>query len=151
LGGALATFAAVDIITKISIASSKIIFYTFGSPRIGNQVFTDYLFSLYPNGGYQRVTHYNDAAPNSPDIVFGFIHAGDEVWYSSSDFNNLTYKVCRYYVGQSESQECLNSLSIASGVAAHLNYVGHEMTGICAKPLGVEKLAPSTASLFLEE
>ena len=36
LGAALATFAAIDIKTKLNIASSKITFYTFGSPRTGN-------------------------------------------------------------------------------------------------------------------
>jgi hypothetical protein len=152
LGAALATFAAVDIKAQISIASSKIIFYTFGSPRTGNQAFTDYVFSLYPNGGYQRVTHFDDGVPVAPAIVFGYNHAGDEVWYSSSDFNNLTYKVCRNKAGQSESRECLNSLGFPIGKAAHLNYVGHNMTGNCAKPLTTgEQFAPTTTSLFLKQ
>jgi hypothetical protein len=151
LGAALATFAAVAIKTQISIASRKIIFYTFGSPRVGNQAFTDYVFSLYPHGGYQRVTHYDDAAVVVPAMAIGFSHAGDEVWYSSSDFNNLAYTVCRNKAGQPESQQCLNSMGDANGSAAHLNYVGHEMTGRCAEPLTGEKLAPTTASLFLED
>ena len=63
LGAALATIAAIDIKKQVSISASKITFYSFGSPRTGNQAFTDYIFGLYPNGAYQRVTHYNDVVP----------------------------------------------------------------------------------------
>jgi predicted lipase len=82
LGAALATMAAIDIKNKIKIAASKITFYTFGSPRVGNQAMANYIFHLYPNGAYQRVTHYNDIVPHVPPReVFGNIHSGNEVWY----------------------------------------------------------------------
>ncbi len=62
LGAAFATFAAVAI--KRNYGFSSFTFYTFGSPRVGNQAFSDYVFSQFPNGLYQRVTHYNDVVPH---------------------------------------------------------------------------------------
>ena len=46
LGGALATFAAVEMKTKMNV-SRKMTFYTFGSPRTGNQAWTDYIFRQF--------------------------------------------------------------------------------------------------------
>lgn len=79
LGGALATFAGVDIKTSLRL-KTKISMYTFGSPRTGNQVFTDHIFKLFSTQGYQRVTHFNDVVPHLPPIEYGFSHAGNEVW-----------------------------------------------------------------------
>ena len=43
LGGALATFAGVDIKTTLGV-TTRMTMYTFGSPRTGNQAFTDFVF-----------------------------------------------------------------------------------------------------------
>jgi predicted lipase len=51
-GAALATFAAIDIIDRLKPFFNQVNFYTFGSPRTGNQAFTDYIFALFPNGKY---------------------------------------------------------------------------------------------------
>jgi hypothetical protein len=37
--------------------------------------------TLFPNGGYSRVTHYNDVVPHIPIDTLGFKHAGYEEWY----------------------------------------------------------------------
>jgi predicted lipase len=99
LGGALATFAAMEIKRQVSIAASKITFYTFGSPRTGNQAFTNYIFGLYPNGGNQRVTHYNDVVPHLPPTTFSFNHIGDEIWYLNPGAD-LTYRTCKNVAGK---------------------------------------------------
>ena len=65
LGAALATFAAVDIKEQLN-PSHKIYFYTFGSPRTGNQAFSDHIMSLYPSGEYYRVVHAQDIVPHLP-------------------------------------------------------------------------------------
>lgn len=96
LGGALATFAALDIKRNIK-PSNQILFYTFGSPRCGNQVFTDYVMTQYPRS-YNRVTHYTDLVVQMPTRGMGFSHAGDEAWYYNSG-NSMSYKVCANYVG----------------------------------------------------
>jgi hypothetical protein len=49
-------------------------------------------------GGYQRVTHYNDAVPHLPPrnkLGIKYNHAGDEVWYKNYGAD-LTYKICKY-------------------------------------------------------
>ena len=54
----------------------------------------NYIFHLYPNGAYQRVTHYNDVVPHVPPReVFGNIHSGNEVWYPHQNDNN-NIKIC---------------------------------------------------------
>jgi len=65
LGAALVTLAALDISRQLT-PSNNIEFYTFGSPRLGNSVFSDYAFSIFPDGKYSRVTHYNDMVPHVP-------------------------------------------------------------------------------------
>ena len=129
LGAALATFAALDVKTKLNIASSKITFYSFGSPRTGNQAFTDYLYSLFPNGGCQRVTHYNDVVPHLPPTAFGFNHIGDEIWYQNPG-TDLSYKTCKNVAGKQEDLTCSSSI-YATGIEAHLIYIGKSITGIC--------------------
>ena len=92
LGGALATFAGVDVKEQTS-TSNPVSMYTFGSPRTGNQAFSDHVFALFGTDGYQRVTHYNDVVPHLPPTPFGFNHAGDEVWYKNAG-TDLTFNVC---------------------------------------------------------
>jgi feruloyl esterase len=129
LGAALATFAAVNVKTKLNIPASKITFYTFGSPRTGNQAFTDYLYSLYPNGGCQRVTHYNDVVPHLPPTVLGFNHIGDEIWYKNPG-TDLSYTTCKNVAGKQEDLTCSSSI-YATGIEAHLIYLGKSFNGIC--------------------
>ena len=132
LGAALATFAAVQIKEEINPPASQLVFYSFGSPRTGNEAFTDYVFKLYPNGGYQRVTHYNDVVPHLPPTEFDFNHVGDEVWYNVDSDTDLTYKVCLNSPGRQEDLTCSNSI-LATGIDAHLNYMGRPIVGICSK------------------
>jgi predicted lipase len=132
LGAALATFAAVDLKTKLNIPSTRITFYTFGSPRTGNQAFTDYLYSLYPTSGCQRVTHYNDVVPHLPPTVLGFNHFGDEIWYKNAG-TDLTYTTCKNQAGKQEDLSCSSSI-YATGIEAHLIYLGKSFTGICKQP-----------------
>lgn len=78
----MSTHAALDIKQNIKL-NNTVRFYSFGSPRTGNQVFSDYIFSLYPEGSYKRVVHYNDIVPHLPITEMGFNHAGDEIFYNS--------------------------------------------------------------------
>ena len=128
LGGALATFAALDIKRRIN-PSNKINFYSFGSPRTGNQAFTDYIMSLFPAGGYQRVTHYTDMVVQVPPRQLGFNHAGNEAWYYNT--NDLNVKVCENNAGSLESTSCADSYIFTTGIDAHLNYLGHPISGMC--------------------
>ena len=51
--------------------------YSFGSPRVGNQAFSDYVQSL---GVVQRITHYQDTVPHVPLESWSFVHVVNEVY-----------------------------------------------------------------------
>jgi predicted lipase len=67
LGGALATFAILDLKETFNF-SNPIRFYTFGSPRVGNQNFTNYFMTHFPGDIYQRVTNHIDAIAHIPPL-----------------------------------------------------------------------------------
>ena len=99
LGASLATYAALAI--KKNFDFSRFTFYTFGSPRTGNPAFSDYIFSYFPNGAYQRITHYNDIVPHLRPHVNGFQHASDETWYINPG-TDMTHQTCTNSAGKSD-------------------------------------------------
>ena len=128
LGAAQATFALVDIKTKIN-PSNHIIFYSFGSPRPGNQAFSDYVMTLYSD--YKRVVHLNDCVPHLPLTAMGFNHAGEEIWYNDAN-NDGAYKICQNFIGKPENNQCSDT-QIIDGAAAHIVYVGVPITKSCTQ------------------
>jgi len=54
LGGAMATHLALDVYQVLGYQNA--FYFTFGSPRVGNQAFAYYVDSIYPNA--IRVVHY---------------------------------------------------------------------------------------------
>jgi hypothetical protein len=129
LGGALGTFAMLDIKRNLKF-SNPIKFYSFGSPRVGNQAFTDYFMSMFPAETYQRVTHYTDVIVQVPPRQMSFNHAGTEVWYYNDAFDGLR-KVCTNYIGYVESGWCADSYLFTTGIDAHLNYLGKPISRMC--------------------
>jgi len=110
LGGGLATLAAYDIGPSLSIPS---VVYTYGSPRVGNQVFTDIFFKLFPNS--IRVTNLDDIVPHLPPLDMNYHHVAQEVWWNKPD----TYKICDL---TGEDKKCSDS-TLLRKVNDHLNYM----------------------------
>ena len=81
LGAAVATFAALDL--KLAHPKTPLLFYAFGSPRPGNQQFSDFVNTLLPQ--YNRVVHINDVVPHLPLTAMGFNHGGQEIWYNTEN------------------------------------------------------------------
>lgn len=55
--------------------------YTYGSPRVGNQFFVDFV-AAQPGDEY-RITHYDDPVPQVPpslDLLGGYRHLSPEYW-----------------------------------------------------------------------
>ncbi len=125
LGAALATFAALDIKTKLNPKTS-ILFYTYGSPRAGDQGFTDYLLTQFPGTGYHRVVHTNDIVPHVPITIMGFNHGGNEVWYNTE----TTYVQCANQAGKPENKGCADTRSDVDP-ASHKIYLGIPVTKSC--------------------
>ena len=128
LGGALATFAGVDIRTTLGVTTTMTM-YTFGSPRTGNQAFTDFIFKQFSTQGYQRITHNNDVVPHLPPTEFGFNHAGNEVWQKNQG-DDLTVVQCSNAAGKPENTACADSI-LATGTDAHLRYLAVTIGSQC--------------------
>lgn len=128
LGAAIATLAAIEIREQINPTTLR--FYTFGSPRVGNQEFSDYVMKYFDDGYYSRVTHFDDGVVHAPLKSMGFNHAGNEVWYKNKD-TDMTYQECENSIGKSESSACSNQYIIQTGIAAHLTYLGKPISNMC--------------------
>ena len=85
--------------------------------------------NLYPNGGYNRVTHYTDIVVQIPTRKMGFNHAGNEVWYYY--YNDNRYNICENNPGQPENSSCADSYLLTTGIDAHLNYLGRPISKMC--------------------
>jgi len=120
-GGAMSTLMAFDIIT---IYTNYQISYliTFGSPRVGNIEFVDYMNSHNDNS--YRVTHYYDMVPHLPEEFFGYAHISNEIWYNEE---NSIYKICNDKYEEDES--CSNSCAPlhCTSTADHLYYLNVTM------------------------
>jgi predicted lipase len=127
LGGALATLCAFDIMyNELPYTISQHI--TFGSPRVGNNVFFYYFkaFGIYS----KRVTHQYDIVPHVPEEFLGYEHINNEIWY---DEHNVQYTICDDY--NEEDPNCSNSCAPTkcTSTSDHLNYLNVSMgnDGFC--------------------
>ena len=127
LGGALATICAFDILyNELPYVVSQHI--TFGSPRVGNDIFFEY-FKTY--GIYsKRITHHYDIVPHVPEEFLGYEHVNNEIWY---DETNEYFSICDDYMR--EDPICSNSCAPTkcTSTSDHLNYLNISMgnDGLC--------------------
>eukprot|EP00296_Roombia_truncata_P000222 JP435887.1.p1 GENE.JP435887.1~~JP435887.1.p1 ORF type:complete len:315 (+),score=59.64 JP435887.1:1-945(+) len=116
LGGAEATLCAVDLTFHHNLSVNII---TFGSPRVGNNVFAQFFQDLMPH--HQRWVNKGDIVPHLPPTkppfsLLGFHHVGTEYWISSAGD-----MVCD---GSGEDVSCSNSLTTLSyNIHNHLFYM----------------------------
>ncbi|KAL2074861.1 hypothetical protein VTL71DRAFT_8640 [Oculimacula yallundae] len=87
LGGAVATIAAAYL-RQLGYPCDV---YSFGSPRVGNQVFADYF--NWQAGAHYRVTHTDDPAPRFPGRGLKFYHTGTEFWLSTGGAKTINYDI----------------------------------------------------------
>lgn len=102
--------------------------YTYGSPRVGNQGFVDFVAAQ--EGNEFRVTHFDDPVPQVPpslDLLGGYRHLSPEYWLEIEGGGNFSaeavtladFKVC---VG-SDNEDCNASTGTSAfDVAAHRWY-----------------------------
>jgi len=121
LGAAVATFNALSF---KETGFSDVIFYDFGSPRVGNQAFANYFATKVAN---QRVVHYNDCVPQVPPQFidgFNYWHVAYEIWYNLA---NTSYKICD---STGEDPSCQDSLKETElDCNSHLNYLNETLGG----------------------
>jgi triacylglycerol lipase len=96
LGGALAMLAAArfnmgraavprspDSVDAQQRVPTDVWLYTFGQPRVGDGAWRDW-FDARMRGQAFRVVHAEDVVPRVPPLLFGYRHAGVEVFYPGS-------------------------------------------------------------------
>jgi len=108
--------------------------YTFGQPRVGDQVFVSAFEAEFGPIDTYRVTHADDPVPHLPFEFMDFKHLATEVYYEKTTSNG--YVVCN---GSGEDPDCSNSKSDLVPVAvitcgtepskcAHLDYMTDSKT-----------------------
>ncbi|KAJ2460526.1 hypothetical protein GGF42_000786 [Coemansia sp. RSA 2424] len=116
LGGAQATLAAVDIVAEHPEWANKLELYTYGQPRVGNAVFSNWL-SKQPFPIF-RTVYRGDLVAQVPLVAMGFQHQAQEVWYTAG----AQTKFCGR---NAENPSCQNSLSpLQLSTMNHLQYPG---------------------------
>lgn len=114
LGAAIATFAFVDLYLQFGNIDY---FYTFGSPRVGNENFANYINHGFGDVFKARVTHHRDPVPHLPLDSMGFLHVDREVFYSE---DSSQFTLCAM---GGEDPNCANQFDIDVDVSDHLDYL----------------------------
>ncbi|KAK0215107.1 Alpha/Beta hydrolase protein [Armillaria fumosa] len=114
LGAALATLDALmfrDALTNISIQTT-----TFGSPRVGDQAFANFVDSSLSNEGFARITNKADPVPHLPPLFLDFVHAQGEV-----HLGDAGAVLCEGQENKSDAcADGVGPLAIADGVGDHI-------------------------------
>jgi len=87
-----------------------------------------------------------------PPHFMSFQHAGDETWYEHAGAD-MTHMTCPNAAGASdENQNCADHV-LATGIDAHLMYLGRAIGGgACTSSVETElEVAEEAASLFLSQ
>ncbi|KAJ1849940.1 hypothetical protein LPJ70_000141 [Coemansia sp. RSA 2708] len=94
--------------------------WTFGQPRVGNRMFSEYYTEVLGNQTY-RITYQGDIVPHVPPWqVLGYQHNPLEIHIINKDGD--------FYVCQNTAREDLDGAyrwpTIDTGVADHVDYFG---------------------------
>lgn len=84
LGGSVSNIAAVTLYLN---GYTNVYHYSFGSPRVGNEAWSNYCSEVLVNNPY-RITHYKDMVPHIPYESMGYVHIINEVW---EDYNHVLH------------------------------------------------------------
>lgn len=87
LGGAVATIAGA----YIRAAGIPCDIYSYGSPRVGNTAFVNFVNSQV--GAHYRVTHTDDPIPRYPGKLFGYRHTSPEFWLRTGSATTINYGI----------------------------------------------------------
>ena len=119
LGGALATFCALEMKLILGIEDVRVV--TFGSPRVGNSIFADWYKKKIPQNF--RFTHNRDMIPSLPPAYMGFSHIAQEIWLVDVVPSRTLVGVCN---GSGEDPKCHRgacSFGFCSSLTDHLLYL----------------------------
>lgn len=97
--------------------------YNFGSPRVFNDVGSNWFNSHIGRADFRRVTHVGDTVTHVPTIALGGRHIGNEVYFYEKNLS-LNYRVCA--MDDSEDKTC-GYKDVAIDFMQHKWYGGFSM------------------------
>jgi len=122
LGGSLALLAAITL--RQTFPESKIRTYSYGAPRTGNRIFSEYVNQTFGKDAF-RVVHGNDGVPTMISTKLGYYHHGIEYWQHSSPPSEATTVECNV---DGEDPACSASIPSHGLNLAHATYFGISAT-----------------------
>ena len=128
LGAAVGTLAGANL--RLNAALGTIDIYTYGSPRVGNAVFANFVDGQA--GSEWRVTHLDDPVPRLPPIVLDYYHTSPEYWLDDGTADTVTYGVGDIEVCPGIANISCNAGTGGFDIEAHLHYF-EDIAG-CAPP-----------------
>ena len=124
IGAAIATLAAAELRAMNYTADT----YTFGSPRVGNEAFAEFVTNQAPQLGHNyRMTHFNDPVPMLPPVFLGYEHTSPEYWLANGTATRNDYTASQVIVCQGIGNDKCNAgvgLFNSDG-DAHNHYLGN--------------------------
>ncbi|KDR78622.1 hypothetical protein GALMADRAFT_244080 [Galerina marginata CBS 339.88] len=118
LGGSIALLAAVAL--QQNFKNTPTLTFSYGAPRTGNKVFSDYVNATFGEGAH-RVVHGNDGVPTMIPISLGYHHHGVEYWQYTHPPSEETTAKCD---AEGEDPSCSASIRSQGVTLAHMNYFG---------------------------
>ncbi|KAH7033437.1 lipase [Microdochium trichocladiopsis] len=131
LGGAVATLATA----RARKLGFSIDLYNYGSPRVGNQAFAEFVTSQ-PGVEY-RITHLTDPVPRLPPIFLGYHHISPEYWLSNGIANTTDYSPADIKICEGTASVQCNAGGLGFDPDAHNYYLGHITA--CTGPFDFKK------------
>ncbi|TLD15206.1 hypothetical protein PspLS_10749 [Pyricularia sp. CBS 133598] len=121
IGAGVATVAAARLRNRLNV---DIQLYTFGSPRVGNDAFANFVTNQNRGRNY-RVTHYDDVVAALPPAWAGFAHVSPEYWLRRKDASDFNYPLSEVVVCEGINPKgCRNSKGTTLSGKAHGEYFG---------------------------
>ncbi|RDW56567.1 hypothetical protein BP6252_14095 [Coleophoma cylindrospora] len=116
LGGGVATIAAA----YIRAAGIPADIYSYGSPRVGNTEFVNFVDAQ--QGSNYRVTHTTDPITRYPGQFFGYRHTSPEFWLSTGSATTTSYGIADIQVCEGISNKDCSVASSSVDLTPHMYY-----------------------------
>ncbi|KAJ6440028.1 lipase [Purpureocillium lavendulum] len=144
LGGAVATLAGAYL-RRQGLAADV---YTFGSPRVGNDHFANWMTSQ--PGNQWRVTHRDDPVPRLPPIFIGYRHISPEYWLAGGRMDQNDYRIGDVKFCDGIANTGCNGGTFGLNIISHLHYLG-ETAGCAPFPLNWKRDSQGVSNEELEQ
>jgi len=120
LGAALAAIGGLDLVQ--SGFKGEVQAWTFGQPRVGNLIFSQYFDTQIPIS--HRTVNQEDIVPHIPPELLFYHHTATEIWFPT---NYTTFEICN---SSGEDPKCSDSVPFYDySPADHTLYLGYNARG----------------------